>query len=212
MADEVVVGTSYTPGPNDQYIRAYNLWIRDVNAAGGLLGRPVRLLWYDDKRDKAQCVENYRRLIQDDKVDLLLGPCHSVMVEPVAPLAEEAQMPLLEGSGSVGEMFRQGRRWLFCCWGIDRDYMKSFLDFMTSPDNPHRITKVAVVCGARPRGLAMPTGFNITRTGLASTSYSKSGSAIRRSTTPRSWPKPMPPGPTCCSGTSKRAGTTGRTR
>ena len=42
-----------------------------------------------------------RRLINEDKVPVLLGPCHSVMVEPMAPVTEEAKMVLLEGSGSV---------------------------------------------------------------------------------------------------------------
>lgn len=168
MADEVVIGTSYTPASNMQYIRAYDLWIKDINAAGGLLGRPVRLLSYDDHKDTAQCADNYRRLIEQDKVDLLLGPCHSYMVEPVAEVTEKANMLLLEGSGSVGEMFRQGRKWLFCCWGVDRDYMKSYLDYMTGPSSPHPIKKLAVVCGARPRGAGHAYGvrYHAARLGL----------------------------------------------
>ena len=163
MAD-IVFGTSlpktgpYAETQYLQYSRAYELWIRDVNAAGGLLGRQVRLLWHDDFGEPARCAENYRRLIHEDKVDMLLGPCHSVLIEPTAPVTEEAEMLLVEGSGSVSEMFRKGRRWLFLCWGADCDYMQSFLEFMSAADNPRRIGKVGVLCGNRPRGLGHALG------------------------------------------------------
>ena len=68
-----------------QYSRAYDLWVRDVNAAGGIMGQQVQLKWYDDFGDGEKTAANYERLIKEDKVPLLLGPCHSVMVEPMAP-------------------------------------------------------------------------------------------------------------------------------
>jgi branched-chain amino acid transport system substrate-binding protein len=163
MAD-IVIGASlpktgqYAETQYLQYSRAYDLWVRDVNATGGVLGRPVKLLWYDDFGEGERCAENYRRLIKEDEVDLLLGPCHSVMVEPTAPVTEEAHMVLLEGSGSVSEMFRKGRQWLFLCWGADCDYMQSFLEFMSSASNPNRISKVGMVYGNRPRGLGHAQG------------------------------------------------------
>ena len=161
---EIVIGASlpktgpYAETQYLQYSRAYDLWVRDVNAARGILGRQVRLQWYDDFGEGERCAENYRRLIKEDKVDLLLGPCHSVMVEPTAPVTEEAHMVLLEGSGSVSAMFRKGRRYLFLVWGADCDYMQSFLEFMSSPSNPKRISKVGVVYGNRPRGLGHAQG------------------------------------------------------
>jgi branched-chain amino acid transport system substrate-binding protein len=163
---EIVIGASlpqtgpYAETQFLQYSRAYDLWVRDVNAAGGMLGREVRLLWHDDFGQPERCEENYRRLIQDDKVDLLLGPCHSVLIEPMAHVVEEAHMLLLEGSGSVSEMFRKGRQWLFLCWDADCNYMKSFLEFMSSPTNPKRITKVGTVSGNRPRGLGHAMGVH----------------------------------------------------
>ena len=135
-----------------QYSRAYQLWVSDVNAAGGLLGRQVELVWHDDEGDGDKCAANYTRLIRDDKVDLLLGPCHSVLIEPAAPVIEEAHMVMLEGSGSVSDMFRKGRQWLFLCWGADRDYMQSYLEFMSGPSSPKPITKIAVIGAARARG------------------------------------------------------------
>ncbi len=160
---EIVIGTSlpktgrYAETQFLQYSYAYDLWARDVNAAGGMLGREVRLLWYDDLGEPDQVIENYRRLIHDDKVDLLLGPCHSVLIEPMAHVVEEAEMLLLEGSGSVSEMFRQGRRWLFLGWDADCNYMKSYLEFLTRPGTKP-VEKVGTISGNRPRGLGHARG------------------------------------------------------
>jgi branched-chain amino acid transport system substrate-binding protein len=78
----------------------------------------------------------------------------------MAHVTEQAQMLLLEGSGSVSEMFRQGRKWLFLCWDADCNYMKSFLEFMTSPATPRRISKVGSIAGNRPRGLGHAMGVH----------------------------------------------------
>jgi branched-chain amino acid transport system substrate-binding protein len=161
---EIVIGTSlpktgpYAETQFLQYSRAYNQWVRDVNAAGGLLGREVRLLWHDDFGKPEQCEANFRRLINEDRVDLLLGPCHSVLIEPMAHVVEEAQMLLLEGSGSVSDMFRKGRRWLFLVWDADCNYMKRFLEFMSDSSNPRRVSRVGSIAGNRPRGLGHARG------------------------------------------------------
>jgi branched-chain amino acid transport system substrate-binding protein len=141
-----------------QYSRAYDQWVRDVNAAGGIMGQQVQLKWYDDFGEGEKTAANYTRLINDDKVPLLLGPCHSVMVEPMAHVTEEAKMVLLEGSGSVSAMFRKGRKWLFLVWGADCDYMQSFMEFMSASDNPNHIHKVGMIYGNRPRGLGHAEG------------------------------------------------------
>ena len=164
MADEIVIGTSlpktgpYAETQFLQYSRAYDQWARDVNAGGGMLGRPVRLLWYDDLGTAEGCEANFERLINEDKVDLLLGPCHSILIEPMAHVVEEAEMFLLEGSGSVSEMFRKGRKWLFLVWDADCNYMKAFLELMTDPSNSKRVSKVGSLAGNRPRGLGHARG------------------------------------------------------
>jgi branched-chain amino acid transport system substrate-binding protein len=172
MPDELVIGCSLPETGDkrtyDWYSRAYDLWVRDVNAEGGILGRPVRLLAYDDSSDGEKAAVNYKRLIKEDRVPLLLGPCHSAILDPMAYVAEEAQMVLLEGSGSQTQMFRKGRRWLFLVWGAESNYMQSFLEFMTEPWNPHRISKVGLIYGSGPLapGHAEGTRFHAKRLGL----------------------------------------------
>ena len=128
------------------YSRAYGMWEMQINEEGGLLGRPVKLVVRDDESEPSKTAENYTALINDDKVDLLLGPCHSVLTEACAPIVEDAGMLLIQGSGSSHELFRKGRKALFLCWsGSDFDYPKSFFAFTQGPDSPISVKSVALV-------------------------------------------------------------------
>ena len=64
---------------------ALEIWRDDVNAKGGLLGRPVELIVYDDQSTPANVPGNYTKLITVDKVDLLLGPYGTNFVAPAMP-------------------------------------------------------------------------------------------------------------------------------
>ena len=61
---------------------ALDIWRDDVNAKGGLLGRPVELVIYDDQSTPANVPGIYTKLITVDKVDLLLGPYGTNFVAP----------------------------------------------------------------------------------------------------------------------------------
>src|SRR5688572_8728612 len=52
---------------------AHEIWREDVNRSGGLLGRPVELICYDDGTDASRVEGLYRRLLDDDHVDLIIG-------------------------------------------------------------------------------------------------------------------------------------------
>jgi branched-chain amino acid transport system substrate-binding protein len=61
------------------------MWRDDVNAKGGVLGRPVELVVYDDQSTPANVPAIYTKLITLDKVDLLLGPYGTNFVAPAMP-------------------------------------------------------------------------------------------------------------------------------
>jgi branched-chain amino acid transport system substrate-binding protein len=64
---------------------ALEIWRDDINAKGGLLGRPVELVIYDDQSTPANVPNIYTKLITVDKVDLLLGPYGTNFVAPAMP-------------------------------------------------------------------------------------------------------------------------------
>jgi branched-chain amino acid transport system substrate-binding protein len=74
-----------------QVLAGLQIWRDDVNAKGGLLGRPVQLVFYDDQSNPANVPALYTKLIDVDKVDLLIGPYATNMVAPVIPLLMQSK-------------------------------------------------------------------------------------------------------------------------
>ena len=66
-------------------LAAIELWRDDVNAKGGLLGRPVEVIYYDDQSTTSNVPGIYTKLITVDKVDLLVGPYGTNFVAPAMP-------------------------------------------------------------------------------------------------------------------------------
>jgi branched-chain amino acid transport system substrate-binding protein len=69
-----------------QLLLALEIWRDDVNAKGGLLGRPIELVYYDDQSNPANVPGIYTKLISVDKVDLLIGPYATNMAAPAMPV------------------------------------------------------------------------------------------------------------------------------
>jgi branched-chain amino acid transport system substrate-binding protein len=65
---------------------AQKIWEEDVNRQGGLLGRPVKLVYYDDKSAPAEIPAIYTKLLDVDKVDLLMGAYATAQLAPAMPI------------------------------------------------------------------------------------------------------------------------------
>jgi branched-chain amino acid transport system substrate-binding protein len=85
--------------------KGYNLWVKDVNAAGGLLGRKVELKVLNDASSQTQTVTNDTTLINTYHVDLLFGPFSSLLTLSAAPVAHRYGKALIEGAGGSPAVF-----------------------------------------------------------------------------------------------------------
>jgi branched-chain amino acid transport system substrate-binding protein len=65
---------------------AQKIWEEDVNAKGGLLGRPVKLIYYDDQSNPATVPGIYTKLLDVDKVNLVIGPYATAQIAPAMPI------------------------------------------------------------------------------------------------------------------------------
>ena len=74
---------------------AMKIWESDVNAAGGLLGRPVRLVYYDDQSNPATVPGLYSKLLDVDHVDLVVGGYATNMLAPAMPVIMQHDMTFL---------------------------------------------------------------------------------------------------------------------
>jgi branched-chain amino acid transport system substrate-binding protein len=105
------------------------IWRDDVNAKGGLLGRKVELVVYDDKSSAAETPAIYSKLIDVDKVDLLFAPYATVPTAPIMPLVKQRGL-LLIGNFSFQVNSKVGHDMWFnnAPWGPADSWATSFLD------------------------------------------------------------------------------------
>jgi len=74
-------------GPNGKSaLLARKIWEEEVNAKGGLLGRPVKLIYYDDQSNPATVPGIYTKLLDIDKVDVVIGGYATAMIAPAMPV------------------------------------------------------------------------------------------------------------------------------
>jgi branched-chain amino acid transport system substrate-binding protein len=84
-----LTGSYAKPGAYSQ--QGYQLCQKQVNEQGGLLGRKIEFVFYDDRSDAQTAVRLYEKLITEDKVDVVMGPYASNITEAVANVTEKYQ-------------------------------------------------------------------------------------------------------------------------
>jgi branched-chain amino acid transport system substrate-binding protein len=99
--------------PGTEARRGYEVWASQVNAAGGLLGRQVKLTIVDDASNQDTVVTDYTKLITQDKVDLVLGTFSSLLNYPASAVAEKNGKVYVEPAGGASNMFTRGFKGLF---------------------------------------------------------------------------------------------------
>jgi branched-chain amino acid transport system substrate-binding protein len=74
---------------------AVQIWKDDVNKKGGLLGRPVELVYYDDQTNPATVPGIYTKLLDVDKVDLVISGYGTNLIAPLMPIAMERKLTIM---------------------------------------------------------------------------------------------------------------------
>src|SRR5208282_4013120 len=99
---------------------AMKIWEEDVNARGGLLGRPVQLVYYDDQSNPTNVPGIYTKLLDVDKVDLVVGPYATNLVAPAMPVIMQRNLVFTGLYGfDVNSEFRYARYFSFMPTGQD---------------------------------------------------------------------------------------------
>lgn len=106
-----------------------DIWRDDINARGGLLGRKVELVVYDDKSSASETPAIYSKLLDVDKVDLLFAPYATVPTAPIMPLVKQRGMVLI-GNFSFQVNSKVGYDMWFnnAPWGPADAWAAAFLD------------------------------------------------------------------------------------
>jgi branched-chain amino acid transport system substrate-binding protein len=87
--------TGALAGNGKAAIIAMRMWAEDVNKEGGLLGRPVELVYYDDQTKPAAVPPLYAKLLDVDKVDLIVSGYGTNVIAPLMPMAIERKLTVM---------------------------------------------------------------------------------------------------------------------
>ncbi len=110
--------------PAGRMHNSVKLYIKQLNARGGLLGHKVELRMLDDKSDKQTSIKLYEKLITNDKVDLLLAPYSSGITDAVANITERYKMPIVAYGAASSVIWQKGRKYIFNIIDIAENYQK----------------------------------------------------------------------------------------
>jgi branched-chain amino acid transport system substrate-binding protein len=175
-ADPIKIGfsmplTGGLSGGGKSVILAFELWKEDVNAKGGLLGRPVELVYYDDQSMPGQVPGIYSKLLDIDKVDLVVSSYGTNQIAPAMPIVMQRNLVFMALFGTgVNDHFSYDKYFQILPNGRDTRFAPSlgFLETaMTMTPKPQTIALVAadaeyaqtVIGGAR--ALAERMGFRV---------------------------------------------------
>lgn len=122
VPDTIVIGstlplTGSESKTGGRYKQGYELAVEQVNANGGidLGGKKVKveLKLLDDTSDQAKAVNLAQRLITSDGVDAFLGTYSTSLVEAQSTVAEQNQIPYVNGGGAATSIYSKGYKWVF---------------------------------------------------------------------------------------------------
>jgi branched-chain amino acid transport system substrate-binding protein len=104
------------------------IWRDDVNAKGGLLGRKVELVVYDDKSSATETPAIYAKLVDVDKVDLLFAPYATVPTAPIMPFVKQRGLLLMGNfSFQVNSKVQHDMWFNNAPWGPADSWASSFI-------------------------------------------------------------------------------------
>jgi branched-chain amino acid transport system substrate-binding protein len=123
-----LTGTYAKLGKNQH--EGYQLCIKELNAKGGLLGRKVELVVYDDQSLPPTGVRLYEKLITEDKVDAVMGPYSSPITEAVANVTEKYKKVMVSPLAATTSIFKKEprRRYIFMVISPAEGYLEGLID------------------------------------------------------------------------------------
>src|SRR4029453_4860814 len=133
-------GISQTGGlaPNGKSaLLAQKIWEQDINAKGGLLGCPVKLIYYDDQTNPETVPGIYTKLIDVDKVDLIIGGYGTNMLAPAMPVVMQKNKVFIGLLGlGVNSEFNYPRYFVMIPSGPDPkpSFTKGFIEVAMAAD------------------------------------------------------------------------------
>ena len=145
-ADPVRIGVALSQTGNladsaAPYFKGLDLWREQANARGGLAGRPIEFVVYDDRSDPATAARLYEKLITDDKVNLVISSLGSATAATGSAVAEKHKMVMINGGGAAEAIQQRGFKYVF----QTAARISSYADGIVPMIDKYKIKSIALV-------------------------------------------------------------------
>jgi branched-chain amino acid transport system substrate-binding protein len=145
-ADPVRIGVALSQTGNladsaAPYFKGLDLWREQANARGGLAGRTIEFVVYDDRSDPATAARLYEKLITDDKVNLVISSLGSATAATGSAVAEKHKMVMINGGGAAEAIQQRGFKYVF----QTAARISSYADGIVPMIDKYKIKSIALV-------------------------------------------------------------------
>ena len=130
----------------------YQYYVDQQNKKGGWLGRPLQLKVYDDASDPATSVTEYQKLVQQDHVDVIVGPYSSAITAAVANVSDQYKMPMLSPEVASTAPFKRGLHYMFMATSQSPNYVAGSIEI--AKEHGYKTIAVTGEDTAFPRSIA----------------------------------------------------------
>lgn len=137
---------------------ATQMWAEDQNAKGGLLGRPVQLVYYDDQSTPSLVPQIYQKLVEIDKVDLVISGYGTNIIAPGMTVVMPRNMVFMSLAGMrVNDQFRYDKYFQIFPFGPDAHltFAQGFFDVAMSMDPKPKTVAISVADSEFPQTAAI---------------------------------------------------------
>jgi branched-chain amino acid transport system substrate-binding protein len=119
-----------------QHERGYTLALEEINAAGGVLGKPLEIIKYDDQSKADVAVQGVSKLVDQDKVPVVIGAYASQSTLALVPAVIKRQVPLVIPTATADNVLASKSPWVFrVCSGAD-DLAHATVEFLKATGLP----------------------------------------------------------------------------
>ena len=120
----------------------YAVALEELNAKGGILGKPIELVYYDDQSKPDQAVQGVAKLVDQDHVPIILGGFSSENTRAMVPAVTAKKVPLIMPTATAENVMETGSQWVFRICAGSNGYASATVDFLKNNGAPKTLAIV----------------------------------------------------------------------
>ena len=120
----------------------YTIALNELNGAGGVLGKKIELVYYDDQSRPDQAVQGVNKLVDQDHVPIILGAYSSENTRAIVPAVTQKQIPLVMPTATADNVLETGSPWVFRICAGSSAYATATVDFLKAMNAPKSVAIV----------------------------------------------------------------------